>query len=78
MNAFQPGKNIVPVALVGRVPCLVTGRIAKGDRLVTSVIPGVAVRLDPVAYQPGCLIGKALQDYDSDVVGVIEVAVGRA
>ena len=78
MNAFQPGKNIVPVALVGRVPCQVTGRIAKGDRLVTSVIPGVAVRLDPAAYQPGCLIGKALQDYDSDVVGVIEVAVGRA
>jgi hypothetical protein len=78
MNAFQPGKNIVAVALVGRVPCQVTGQIAKGDRLVTSSVPGVAVRLDPDLYQPGCLIGKALQDYDSETVGVIEVAVGRA
>ena len=78
MNAFQPGKNIVPVALVGRVPCQVTGTIAKGDRLVTSSVPGVAIRLDPDLYQPGCLIGKALQDYDSDAVGTIEVAVGRA
>jgi hypothetical protein len=78
MNAFQSGKNIVPVALVGRVPCQVTGKIAKGDRLVTSAIPGVAVKLDPSVYQPGCLIGKALQDYDNEIVGIIEVAVGRA
>jgi hypothetical protein len=78
MNTFQSGKNIVPVALVGRVPCQVTGNIAKGDCLVTGDIPGVAVRLDPSVYQPGCLIGKALQDYDSETVGVIEVAVGRA
>jgi hypothetical protein len=27
---------------------------------------------------PGVLIGKALQNYDSDVPGVIEVAVGRS
>jgi hypothetical protein len=78
MNTFQSGKNIVPVALVGRVPCQVTGNIAKGDCLVTGDIPGVAVRLDPSVYQPGCLIGKALQDYDSETVGTIEVAVGRA
>ena len=78
MNAFQSGKNIVPVALVGRVPCQVIGKIIKGDRLVTSVIPGVAVRLDPESYVPGCLIGKALQDYDSETIGTIEVAVGRA
>jgi hypothetical protein len=56
----------------------VVGPITKGDRLVTGTIPGVAVRLDPTTYQPGCLIGKALQDYTSDAVGVIEVAVGRA
>ena len=78
MNAFQSGKNIVPVALVGRVPCQVVGKITKGDRLVTGTIPGVAVRLDPESYVPGCLIGKALQDYDSETIGIIEVAVGRA
>jgi hypothetical protein len=26
---------------------------------------------------PGCIIGKALADYDSNSTGVIEVAVGR-
>ena len=78
MNAFMPGNHVLSVALVGRVPCQVIGTIAKGDCLVTSTIPGVAVRLDPTVYQPGCLIGKALESYDSEAVGTIEVAVGRA
>ena len=78
MNAFMPGEHVISVALVGRVPCQVIGAIAKGDCLVTGTMPGVAVRLDPSVYQPGCLIGKALEDYDSETVGTIEVAVGRA
>ena len=74
MNSTQVG---LPVALTGRVPCRVVGAIQKGDRLVTSGIKGVATILDPAKYQPGCIIGKALENYDSDAVGVIEVAVGR-
>jgi hypothetical protein len=78
MNAFMPGNHVLAVALVGRVPCQVVGTIAKGDCLVTGTSPGVAVRLDPSVYQPGCLIGKALENYNSEEVGTIEVAVGRA
>jgi len=37
----------------------------------------VATTLDISKYQPACIIGKALQDYNSDTVGIIEVAVGR-
>jgi hypothetical protein len=77
MNSSQSGNNVLPVALVGRVPCQVTGTIAKGDRLVASGIPGTAQRLDPDQYQPACIVGKALEAYDSDQVGTIEVAVGR-
>jgi hypothetical protein len=77
MNATQTGTNVVAVALVGRVPCQVVGTIAKGDRLVASDISGVAARLDPALYQPACIIGKALEAYESDTVGIIEVAVGR-
>lgn len=63
------------IALQGRVPCKVVGKIKKGDLLTTSGIPGVAgLAKDP---KPGTLIGKALQDYDSDHIGTIEVAVGR-
>jgi hypothetical protein len=78
MNAFQIGQHIVDVALVGRVPCRVVGKIRKGDRLVTSEIPGVATRMDQAVSIPGILIGKALQDYDSDQPGTIEIAVGRS
>jgi len=77
MNATLTGDHAVPVALVGRVPCQVVGAIAKGDRLVASSISGAATTLDPTQYQPACIIGKALQDYNSDTVGIIEVAVGR-
>jgi hypothetical protein len=77
MNATLTGNHIVPVALTGRVPCRVIGSITKGDRLVTSDITGVAAPLDMTKYEPGCIIGKALESYDSTEVGIIEVAVGR-
>ena len=77
MNSAQTGENVVAVALVGRVPCNVVGKINKGDRLVSSNIPGVATRLVADEFQPGCIIGKALEPYDSNEVGTIEVAVGR-
>jgi len=69
--------DAIEVALVGRVPCQVVGTIAKGDRLVSSSIPGIATRLDMAQYQPGCIVGKALEDYNSETAGTIEVAVGR-
>lgn len=77
MNATQSGEYILPVALTGRVPCRVVGQISKGDRLVASTISGVAEIMDIAQYQPGCIIGKALESYDSDVEGQIEIAVGR-
>jgi hypothetical protein len=70
-----PGfKNLV--ALQGRVPCRVVGKIKKGDLLVTSNIPGVAISAQENA-QVGTVVGKALINYDSDHIGTIEIAVGR-
>jgi hypothetical protein len=70
-----PGlKNLV--ALQGRVPCKVVGRIKKGDLLTTSGIPGVAVSAGSDA-KVGTIVGKALTDYDSDHIGTAEIAVGR-
>ena len=65
------------VALAGRVPCRVAGKIKKGNIVVTSGIPGVAVAAVG-DIKVGSMIGKALEDYDSDHIGTIEVAVGRA
>ena len=77
MNSSLNKKYALPLALTGRVPCRVVGIIRKGDRLVSSEIPGVATALDMIKYQPGCIIGKALEEYDSIDNGIIEVAVGR-
>jgi hypothetical protein len=77
MNATLDCVNAVQVALTGRVPCRVIGTIHKGDRLVASDIAGVATVLDMNKYEPGCIIGKALENYNSNNIGVIEVAVGR-
>ena len=78
MNATLDCENALEVALVGRVPCSVVGTIYKGDRLVASgSYPGVATALDMSQYQPGCIVAKALEDYNSTEPGIIEVAVGR-
>jgi len=70
-----PGfKNLV--ALQGRVPCKVVGKIKKGDILVTSGIPGVATAAVG-DVKVGTVVGKALYDYDSDHIGTLEIAVGR-
>jgi hypothetical protein len=74
MNGVADG---LPVALTGRVPCRVRGPVAKGDRLVTSDVAGVAERLDKLKYEPGCIIAKSLEDYDGNDITTIEVAVGR-
>ena len=74
MNGAESG---IAVALQGRVPCRVLGPVSKGDRVVASHIAGVAQVLDPAQYQPGCIIGKALQAIDSTDISTIEVVVGR-
>ena len=72
MNAGTAG---VDVALQGRVPCQVMGTVNRGDMMVTGPIPGVAIANQSPAN--GTVIGKALENYNSDTVGLIEVVVGR-
>ena len=75
MNSDCPGIKVC-VALQGRVPVKVVGKIKKGDILIASGINGVAIAGGD-NIKVGTMIGKALQDYDSDFIGTIEVAVGR-
>jgi hypothetical protein len=63
------------IALQGRVPCKVIGPIQLGDMLATSTVPGHAKKaVDP---KLGSVIGKALQNYDSEHPGIIEILAGR-
>ena len=48
-----------------------------GDFLVVGNTPGVAVAEHPMNILMGAAIGKALEEYNSDNEGVIEILVGR-
>jgi len=73
MNIGLEGDRVVALALTGRVPCKVKGKIRKGDMLV-SAGGGYARATDNPKL--GAIIGKALEDFDGEE-GVIEVVVGR-
>ena len=62
------------LALTGRIPCKVVGEVKKGDLLITSNTPGVAISGKKQA-NPNCVIGRAMEDYSSNEVGLIEIKV---
>jgi len=66
----------LPVAMTGRCPVKVIGKVKKGDRLISSDIPGVAWALADEAYDPRSIIGRALQDKEDGDAGVIEAVIG--
>jgi len=65
------------IYLSGIVPCKVTaenGPIVPGDLLVTSSIPGHAMKGTDRSRMLGAVVGKALQPLQRDV-GLIQVLV---
>ena len=75
MNDGLEGDHVIGLALTGRVPCKVIGKVQKGDILVTSAVPGYAmVDNDP---KVGTVIGKAVGTKDDAERGIVEVVVGR-
>ncbi len=75
MNADAGSDSTHPyLALKGRIPCKVVGEVKKGDFLITSNIPGVAISAKKMA-NPNCVIGRALENYNSEEVGLIEIKV---
>lgn len=65
------------VALAGRIPCKVVGKINKGDRLITSTTPGHAQAYKYTgAPTDWAVIGRALESKETDEAGTIEVVVG--
>ena len=64
------------VALAGRVPVKVIGKIKKGERIVSSDVPGVAWALGEDDYDTRAIVGRALQDKNDGDAGIIEVVIG--
>ena len=73
MNTQLKGDNVASVALLGRVPCKVVGRVLKGQMLVSAGNGKARAELSP---KIGTVIGKALENNDKHE-GIIEVVVGK-
>jgi hypothetical protein len=76
--------HLVPMGIVGVIPtkvCGENGPIRRGDLLVTSSLPGHAMKAVPAmvggvaVYPTGAVLGKALQNFDGNGSGMIEVLV---
>jgi len=69
----------VPMGVIGVIPTKVStegGLIKRGDMLVTSSSPGIAMKGDLALIKTGQVIGKALQDYNNiNATGKIKVLV---
>lgn len=80
MNAEAGDDTTHPyIALAGRVPVLATGKVTKGQRLVTSDVAGIAMAIDSndiATISPLAIIGRALEDKTSDLVGPVLAVVG--
>ena len=66
----------LPVAMTGRVPVKVVGKVRKGERLISSDVPGVAWALADEAYDPRAVIGRSLENKDDGDTGLIEAVIG--
>jgi hypothetical protein len=73
MNSGLEGEHVATLALIGRVPCYVTGPIKKGQLLVSAPNGRAQACTAP---QVGTVVGKALEDFEGGL-GTIEIAVGK-
>ena len=76
-DANEQDDLMIAIGLTGRVPTKVLGPVEKGDLIVTSDQPGIAMKMIDSSFKPGCVIGKSLEDHPDDTVKTIEVVVGR-
>ena len=70
-NNYHP-----PVALQGRVPVLVVGPVRKGQRLVSSNIPGIAKAVIGAPTTYAAVLGRALETNEESGVRLINSVIG--
>lgn len=72
MNSESDG---LPIALRGKVPVMVVGKISKGDCLVSSGSYGYAKSADPSVVNTVAVFAKALEDKDDFEPGTIMAVI---
>lgn len=77
-NIDDPHDDTVPLGVVGVMPTKIStenGPIRRGDLLVTSSITGHAMKGTDRERMLGAVLGKALENFDGNGIGVIKVLV---
>lgn len=74
MNGMIQCEHPVAIALQGRVPCKVKGKVHKGDMMISA--GGGYAKAAITAPAMGTVIGKSLANFEGEE-GVIEVVIGR-
>jgi len=80
LNSELNSSEDYPIAMIGRTPVKVLGKVKKGDRLVSSDVPGVAKAIsvgDGKNFSPLIIIGRSLEDKESDNLGIVEAVLGK-
>jgi hypothetical protein len=79
MNADAGDDGSHPyVALAGRVPCKVEGKVSKGQRLIPGTTPGIAIRANTDDLTMTNIVGRSLEDKETEDVSIVEIVVGKA
>jgi len=73
MNSECAGEYVVAVALIGRVPCMVSGPVKQGDLLVSAGNGMARAEANP---KLASIIGRAVESFNGEQ-GIVEVLVGR-
>lgn len=80
MNEGLNDSDCFPVVMTGRSPVRVVGKVKKNDRLVAADEPGfaMAVAQDKLSLiSPFQVIGRSLDDKDSEGKGIVEAVIGK-
>jgi len=77
-NVDDQLRDLVPMGVIGVIPtkvCGENGSIHRGDLLVTSSLPGYAMKGTDREKLMGAVLGKALENFDGNETGIIKVLV---
>lgn len=76
MNVSEETEGFLPIALRGKVPVKVVGRVRKGDILVTSGVAGHAVAVEDARLTPAtAILAKAIEEKMTDDPGVVMAVI---
>lgn len=68
-------KKFVPLGLCGRVNVKVTGKVRRGQLIVSSDIPGVGQAVSPAEKGYAVSVGRALENKNTEGIGLVKIMV---